>query len=479
MTGSIRILRTTFALFFAMVVNSSTPAYSFDTGHHFDMTRIVLKRENLGTDAVNTAILANWLTDYYSTAPAAFNLLLKPALNRLHFDNLETHEEVENYYYWLMRNVRELAEEAALENDRIKMLAVIGIAHHVIQDFYSHSNWSELYDRQPNGDFDVDLFPRITARLKGKLRTGSWPEQGKYAHGDYFRGINKDSFVRPGWENALVMAHAATVNITRKIRNWAVAVRPEFWQHLGSLNFTERNRRELMRDLKSAHDISMLVKAKVLGLPASDGHWKGNLSGNNGKFTAANNAFTTWRNSFLSRYFRESDVVPRLALNLDEPKPKGHRLLQNIHETGGSAIIVKVHSFQLAESAKGLERVGAKITINGEPYYGRIFSRDTAYDASKIPAWHEIHIEPDENAEVDILIELFAYEANRKSVELPIDINIEPGRFALYHKISKSGDLIGILKERIAGKKTEILKSYGESIYSAAISYSAEIYEIE
>ena len=394
MTGFVGILRVIFALFVATVVTSANPARAFDTGHHFDITRVVLKRENLGADAVNTAMLANWLTDYYSTAPAAFNLLLKPALNRLHFDNLKSHGEVENYYYWFMRNVRELVEESARENDRIKMLAVIGIAHHVIQDFYSHSNWSELYGREPNGDFDVDLYPRITARLKGKLRTGSWPEQGEYYHGDYFNGMNKDSFVRPGWENAHVMAHAATANITRDIRAWAESARPGFWHHMGTIKLTERSRRELLRDINSAHDISMLVRAKVLGLPASDGHWKGNLSGDNGKFTIANNAFAAWQNSFLTRYFRESNIGPRLALNLEKPKPRGHRLHQNTHETEGLAIIVKVHSFRLVESAKGLERLGAKITINGEAYYGRIFSSGTAYAQSIIPAWHEIHIEP-------------------------------------------------------------------------------------
>ena len=85
----------------------------------------------------------------------------------------------------------------------------------------------------------------------------------------------------------------------------------------------------------------------------------------------------------------------------------------------------------------------------------------------------------DEYAEADILVEVFAYEANGKTVELPVDINIKPDRLALPVKIKPSGSQIGVLKKSTAGQKTGILKSSGESINSAEITYSVEIYEIE
>ena len=457
---------------------SSSRASAFDTGYHFDLSRIILKREGLGADAINTALLANWLTDYHSTSPTANNLLLKPALNRLHFDNKRNAGEAENYYYWFMSNLQMLVTEAARENDRIKMLTAVGVAHHVIQDFYSHSNWADLYKRRINGSFDADLFPRRMASLKGKLRTGTWPGQGEFAHGGYTNGLNKDSHVRPNWENAYVLAYAATRQITLQMRNWTDSVRPDFWEHLGRLNLTEQNRAELLRDIKSAHDISMWVKANVLGLPASDGHWKGNLSGDAGKFAASNNAFNTWKNSFLSRYFRSSKTVLRLALNLDKDNPPKARYLTDIDEDG-HAIIVKIHSFRLTNPTSGLGFVGARVRINDEIYIGRVFSRPRKQASSAIPSWHEIHIEPGDVRSTWVEISLFAHEVDGKINRVPIDISPQENSTSLTISLDANTSLADRLKEKLTGIKTEILRSGGNGENSAEIAYSIEIHEVD
>ncbi|MEM9278100.1 MAG: hypothetical protein AAGA76_05975 [Pseudomonadota bacterium] len=444
----------------------SQNARAFDAGHHFDLTRVTLKQQGLGPDAINSIIMANWLTDYYSTAPVVKNLFLKPALNRLHFDNLTNRQEVENYHGWLMHNTKMLVQEAARENDRIKLLTVMGMAHHVIQDFYSHSNWVELYPRQNDGTFDISLFPTRNFQPARPLRTGSWPEGGQFGHGGYTSGLNKDSHVRPEWENAFVMAHAATLRLTEQIRNWVEEIRPGFWQHASTLNITPKNRNELLRDLKSAHDISMWVKARVLGLPAADGHWKGNLSGDSGKFATANNAFLAWKNSFITRYFRDTDVAARMALNLEKPEPPEVRQSRLSNNLESKAVVVKIHSFEIIAGGNKPVNTGARITINGEPYLGRVFTGQASYAKSAIPAWHEIHVgaENDEDETVKIEVALFAYDSDSSRATSQLDINEDPAS-------------LGLLLE--SPLNTGVLTTAGNGSLAATITYSVEIHEID
>ncbi|MEM7216577.1 MAG: hypothetical protein AAF423_13640 [Pseudomonadota bacterium] len=455
---------------------------AFDAGYHFDLTRVVLKREGLGPDAINSAILANWLTDYYSTAPVAKNLFLKPALNRMHFDNLGDRKQVELYHYRFLSNLRVLIKEAAVENDRIKTLILIGVAHHVIQDFYSHSNWVELFPRRPNGGFEVQLFPGSPQGLQERLRTGVWPGGSKYSHGSYDRGLNKDSHVRPHWENAFVMAHVATRDVTRQIRYWLEEASPGFWNHVASLNLTARNRRELLRDLASAHDISMWVKAKLFGLPASDGHWKGNLSGDASRFASANNAFNTWKNSFLTRHFREENIAVRLALGLDKPAENGGVSELAVPASGdfrGYAILVRIHQFRLPEAAGNFSLVAAKTTINGESYLGRIFSRQNIYNRAGIPAWHEIHIDAEAREMSQVEISLTAYNSGGSTDEKELDINPEQDAETLAVSFPTKEIQSEAEDGAVVGYNSGIRKSIGNGPNSAEIIYSIEFHAVD
>ena len=103
-------------------------AQAFDTGHHFDLTRVALKREGFAVGAIDSILLASWLTDYYSNAPSSNNLLLRSALNRLHFDNLRTPKEVENYYRQFLKNLHNLTLKLA--NKRRTTLSMLKIHRH-------------------------------------------------------------------------------------------------------------------------------------------------------------------------------------------------------------------------------------------------------------------------------------------------------------------------------------------------------------
>ncbi|MEM9331892.1 MAG: hypothetical protein AAGA53_11240 [Pseudomonadota bacterium] len=463
-----------FLIGIAIFIVPCTSADAFDAGYHFDLTRVVLKDEGLGTDAIDSISLANWLTDYYSTAPVIKNLLLKAALNRLHFDNLENRDAIHNYHSWFLQNLRELVEEAAQENDRIKMLVVIGIGHHVIQDFYAHSNWADVFPRKADGRFEVNLLSTQKSTRTANLRTGTWPGQGEFAHGNYASGLNKDSHVRPGWETAFVLAHAATRDITNQIKLWAETKRPGFWQHLAQLNLTQKNREELLRDLTSAHDVSMSVRAKVLGLPASDGHWKGNLSGDSDAFSASTNRFIAWKNSFLTSYYRESNIAVKLARRLDKPNPPQLAGARNSQPFSGKAIVVKIHAFRLEDETSNLEKIGARVIINGETYLGRIFSRQTQYRLEGVPAWHEIHIEADKPEIQSVEIQLFAYQKEGKRIETPLDINEAPEKTHIHIDLTGKPGSSDVSNTELP----TVVDSFGSGENAAGIRYSIEVHDI-
>ena len=46
------------------------PAFCFDTAPHYDLTQVVLTERGFGSAAIKIAQAQNWMTDYYTTAPA-------------------------------------------------------------------------------------------------------------------------------------------------------------------------------------------------------------------------------------------------------------------------------------------------------------------------------------------------------------------------------------------------------------------------
>lgn len=124
--------------------------HAFDTGHHSDLTREALIEAGFAPDAIRAAQVLNWLTDYYSNQPGAG---LEAELAKLHFDNLADYDAVARYWSHLVANTRAEVQSAASDDDPLRLLAVLGISLHVVQDFYTHSNWPERFPRASGDPF--------------------------------------------------------------------------------------------------------------------------------------------------------------------------------------------------------------------------------------------------------------------------------------------------------------------------------------
>ena len=61
-----------------------------------------------------------------------------------HYDRLPSRWHNEAYTRQLVQNTLKVAETACAKNDPAMLLIGLGMSMHIIQDFYSHSNWAEL-----------------------------------------------------------------------------------------------------------------------------------------------------------------------------------------------------------------------------------------------------------------------------------------------------------------------------------------------
>jgi hypothetical protein len=190
-------------LFLALAATLSAPCagYASSIFHHQEMTEQVLT--DLGwtdMDAIRKVAEASMATDLgrlpaYSRA--ATNLLLPEAgkqvplvreLSRtapfspevckgFHFNSLYSYSDIERRWEELAEWVDGTCEYIALlpaEERRPMYLAFLGMTLHMVQDFYSHSNWVGLLNGYSEGDLDPATLPTWEELIHDQ---GSWHER--------------------------------------------------------------------------------------------------------------------------------------------------------------------------------------------------------------------------------------------------------------------------------------------------------------
>ncbi len=258
---------------------------AFDTGHHSDMTRRALSDLQFGDDAIRAVQVANWLTDYYS---APTSVVTKDEFEKLHFDCVFSTQDVGNYWKQYAANTYAATTAAAQSGDTLQFLMILGISLHTVQDFYTHSNWVARHPR--NGGYRTETWWNSSLPPGTLIYTGWYPNklyptrppQAEEDHGNYFQGLNKDSYVRPRWDEAYVFAYSASVEWASAVCAWAEAAKPGFIKTVR--DYKASNAKALDYDTQAAYRISEWISAGTFD-PTIDGHWKGNHSGRIASFT--------------------------------------------------------------------------------------------------------------------------------------------------------------------------------------------------
>ena len=292
----------------------SVPARAFDTGPHMDMTRDALTAEGFSAASADIAAVDNWFVDYYTnpgknpySGHANFfigltRLGLRPpedwpvndvaGARHLHFDAeqgstiyLGRTSGVEREWDRLIDMTRRLLRHSAT-NTPERVLAVMGMSLHAVQDFYAHSNWVE--DPRP-GEFGLggpgiaslgygshptwfDVPPEVRQTLVGDREVYTGVGDIPRGHGHWrshllppFPGrprseeaLNKDWPGRPYFQRAYITAYFATRQWVRAMRTW-LGNEP-LWNRAMAM----ANTSALQHDVTGAIDISRHT-----------GHWQG------------------------------------------------------------------------------------------------------------------------------------------------------------------------------------------------------------
>ena len=302
-----------FALSLATALWLPQSAPGFDSGPHASATIDALSWAGFNRPAADAVQVSNWLTDYYTSSPT------RPEgsqcdLEKLHFDDVFTVDAISKYWATLAANTKTAVQQAEHNNDAVEFYTALGMSLHVVQDFYSHSNWVEL--NGTDGPYKTRTWFQ-TQPPPAELKTGwydnclSIPEGAHEPHGGYESGMNHDSVVRPHFDRAYIYALAASYEWTENVLSWIS--KDDFRNKVR--DYTPPDVAKLADDQQASIYISEWI-INPINTAKLDGHWNGNRSG----YAPAFGAFTTkWVSSANSVYvntFKTKKIYATLSKNL-------------------------------------------------------------------------------------------------------------------------------------------------------------------
>jgi hypothetical protein len=416
------------------IVTIPKPAQAFDTGHHFDLTQDAMQDQGFGKTSIEVAQLENWLTDYYDRS---LNTQFSSETNKLHFDDLYNTRQVSNYWGHFTVNTKNAIQQATREKNALKLLTVMGISLHAVQDFYTHSNWAEQHPNNTSTNYRTetwfDNFDRRDAPGGLNIYTGavSGPAPANHpTHGGYNDGLNKDQYSRSNWQHAYTFAYVASREWVNAMRTWSQEVDPNFWAQVRTFNVSSGNRTQLNNDLEAVYRLSEWAKGvSVHGYgikPNDDGHWKGKGSGSTNDFVKFLGNWSAKAPGIFVNQFKASHTLLSKGLTgVTAPTataPKVPNLALN-HR----AIIVRTIKVDGTDSSflgeKDLDMY-AHITV-GEQKFTEVMQSDRSRIS---PYWFTIRFVPKNVALVPIKYELFDEDGVGRGDDDHLDINPLSGK---------------------------------------------------
>jgi len=368
----------------------------YDTGHHYDLTRDVMLEKGFNPNTIEMVQLMNWMTDMNAQGIDLFNIPdfkeIKRMTNDLHFDGLYNSEQVDLYFITLMNNIHATVKSvinkkagfkldaadksgAIVADVNFQLCFVMGMSLHVLQDFYTHTNfidaighpaggegkchyYAEVY--VPKGKCPVDSKVKLMSGFSGAMGESFKKNDAAYdalkakfgelrPHGSYddtwnyknLPGMNKDSPSRPEFDKGYVHAWAQTHAFVDTFMGWVEELggvwtsdalrKYDFVTGFSSILGVDRE--EAARQVQLVHEgraLAFTVSAFVCPgdkSPTSkvDGHWKGKGSGSVLRFAAAAGSMQTgWlsgdyiRSAALQRFLYGTNVLKSLSEGLDE-----------------------------------------------------------------------------------------------------------------------------------------------------------------
>eukprot|EP01089_Gocevia_fonbrunei_P006129 TRINITY_DN1667_c0_g1_i1.p1 TRINITY_DN1667_c0_g1~~TRINITY_DN1667_c0_g1_i1.p1 ORF type:complete len:544 (+),score=113.30 TRINITY_DN1667_c0_g1_i1:72-1703(+) len=307
-------------------------SYGYDTGHHADLTRNVLHLLGYNNNAQDVAAVTNWMVDYFSYTLEKEKII---ELHALHFDNLFSLQNISFYWTTLASNTRNAIKAAVAKNDHLTYLATIGASIHAVQDFYTHSTWAEMHQTVCNCYRDETWFTQLKAVNGSVLQLvntfqsiatysygdgeNNCEEYIQYClpaqkeHGDYCGGVNKDSYVRPFFENSYGFGFAASYEWVYNIHNWANEEANGASVISNAKAYSPSG--DDKDDLEFTVEQSVLISYATKTPFSDDGHWKGPGSGSFKRFGTSGITFLAEENIYKDLFLEKQIWKPLITPN--------------------------------------------------------------------------------------------------------------------------------------------------------------------
>jgi hypothetical protein len=311
-----------------------------------------------------------------------------------------------------------------------ELLVVIGVSLHAVQDFYSHSNWTEAHYTAATPQYQTMTYWREMQQNQNLLPSQRNPPAAYYTgwytgqraiqpppatndrrHGVYDNPLNPtnnpnneylnhDSYCRPRWDRAYVFAYAGTLEWIDAIIAWAETVAPGLLQE--ELNDTNYDLAQRLPGMPKVGDLDGSLRyaksvSEYLAKPPEDGHWKGKGSGWGVAWTTASAKWILWQNSPWVGVVRR-ERPGRLVSNLYHAT--GNVPAGFTSPAGGQAPtghVIRIRTTQVSKPANTY--VFARITVDEGTRVSPLQNPMT-YDEAVVktpaaayinPFWHTIH----------------------------------------------------------------------------------------
>ncbi|HQW43818.1 MAG: hypothetical protein IPN56_01535 [Chitinophagaceae bacterium] len=236
-------------LLLTLCLFTTSKAMAFDTWWHAECTRKAMTGNGFSADARLAAQVSNYITDFHSAVlfgtgipekqrVEVFKLKQEMSYEYMHFDAIYSTADIEKNWQSIYVNTIQTLKKYNNNPDvksgfrLIILFNIIGASLHIVQDFYSHSNWVNTYTLLNKSPIPTWYGEDSTYRKSLYLYTGAYPDgsaKGKKDHSE----LNKDCSSLPLNKEAVEVAERASIEWVKKI----MEATPELpWGELKSYN---------------------------------------------------------------------------------------------------------------------------------------------------------------------------------------------------------------------------------------------------
>ncbi len=210
----------------------SIQATAFDTWWHAECTRKAMVANGFSGDARLATQVSNYITDFMAVLNMPNEWVGEIKINKalfrsdhsydfLHFDAIYTTADIEKNWQLIFENtkatLKQFAASSSVKSEfrQIVIFNILGASLHIIQDFYSHSNWVNTY--MAKGISPIPIWYDVAESERGKMKifTGIYakPFNGHVSHDS----LHKDNSARSYNKEAVETAERASIDWIKRL----------------------------------------------------------------------------------------------------------------------------------------------------------------------------------------------------------------------------------------------------------------------